>query len=126
MSYALSLKQPWAEFILQGKKTIETRLWNTHFRGDFYIPASKTIDLEACKEYGIDPDSLVTGAIVGKATILDVKVYSSPERFLEDDKKHMAGFHGYSRPVYGFILDNVKRVNPIPQKGFMNFFEVTY
>jgi len=73
MAYALSLRQPWAELILQGEKTIETRIWNTHFRGEFYIHTSKTIDKEACKRLGIDPDSFVTGAIVGKATLLDVK-----------------------------------------------------
>jgi len=34
---ALSLKQPFAELILQGKKTIELRKWNTKFRGEFLI-----------------------------------------------------------------------------------------
>jgi len=41
---ALSLKQPYAELILQGKKKIELRTWNTKFRGEFYIHASLTAD----------------------------------------------------------------------------------
>jgi ASCH domain len=30
---ALSIKQPWAELILLGRKTIEVRSWSTNFRG---------------------------------------------------------------------------------------------
>ena len=40
----LSLKQPFAELILQGRKTIELRRWNTNLRGDFLIHASKNPD----------------------------------------------------------------------------------
>lgn len=36
----LSLKQPFAELILSGKKKIELRKWNTSFRGEFLIHAS--------------------------------------------------------------------------------------
>ena len=38
---ALSLKQPFAELVVEGKKKIELRNWNTKFRGDFFIHASK-------------------------------------------------------------------------------------
>jgi hypothetical protein len=124
MAFALSLKQPWAELILQGKKTIETRRWNTGFRGDFFIHASKTIDKEACEEFGIDSSSLITGAIVGKATIVDVKEYYSEEQFMKDNPKHQAGFYGFGRPIFGFILEDIERVEPISQKGSLKFFEV--
>ena len=30
---ALSIRQPWAELILQGRKTIELRTWKTSYRG---------------------------------------------------------------------------------------------
>ncbi len=32
----LSLKQPYAELTVSGKKTIELRTWNTKFRGEFF------------------------------------------------------------------------------------------
>jgi len=38
---ALSIKQPWATWIAQGRKTIETRTWRTHHRGPLLICASK-------------------------------------------------------------------------------------
>ena len=51
---ALSLKQPFAELIVSGKKTIELRNWNTKFRGKFLIHASKIPDSEAMKRFGFD------------------------------------------------------------------------
>jgi hypothetical protein len=62
----LSLRQPYAELIVAGRKTIETRKWKTNFRGKFLIPASKTID----KEWGanimnIDCSKLTKGAVIG-------------------------------------------------------------
>ena len=40
---ALSVRQPFAEQIMLGKKKIEYRSQLTHKRGSFYIYASKTI-----------------------------------------------------------------------------------
>ena len=37
----LSLKQPFADLLALGKKTIELRKWNTKFRGEFLFHASK-------------------------------------------------------------------------------------
>ncbi|WP_059176999.1 ASCH domain-containing protein [Thermodesulfovibrio aggregans] len=34
---ALVIKQPWANQILSGEKTIEYRSWNTKYRGDILI-----------------------------------------------------------------------------------------
>jgi hypothetical protein len=65
----LSLKQPYADLLVSGKKTIEIRTWNTKFRGEFLVHASKKVDKEACKRNKIDPDSLIIGAVVGKAIL---------------------------------------------------------
>ena len=61
---ALSLKQPFAELVVSGKKTIEIRKWNTKFRGEFYIHASKT---------PYEKTDLPCGYIVGKATLKVIK-----------------------------------------------------
>ena len=44
---SLSLNQPYAELLISGKKTIEVRRWNTNFRGQFLVHASKKINEEA-------------------------------------------------------------------------------
>ena len=36
----LSLIEPWATLIKEGKKVIETRSWKTYYRGELYIHAS--------------------------------------------------------------------------------------
>lgn len=41
---ALSVKQPWAALIANGRKTIETRKWATNYRGPLLICSSKSAD----------------------------------------------------------------------------------
>jgi len=117
---ALSLKQPWAELVLQGKKTIELRKWNTNFRGEFFIHASGNIDKEQMKKYNLN--NLPRQAIVGKATLADVKEYKNEKEFLRDSDKHLALDMKWGN--FGFILTNIKRIKPIKYKGQLNFFEV--
>ena len=60
----LSVCQPFAELIIQGKKTIELRKWNTKFRGEFLVHAAKNILIDDCKRMKIS-SSITTGAIIG-------------------------------------------------------------
>ncbi len=119
---ALSLKQPFAELIVQGKKTIEIRKWNTNFRGEFFIHASKNIDKEASEKHNLR--NLPTGCIVGKATLVAVKKYESKQSFEQAAAKHLASLKYWNKNAHGFILKNTTRINPIPYKGQLNFFEV--
>ncbi len=121
---ALSLKQPWAELILQGRKTIETRKWNTNFRGTFLIHASRQIDKKQMRELGFD--DLPTGCIVGKADLVDVKEYTTKEALDADVEQHCLKIDNLDKKRYGFILKNVQRVTPKSVKGQLNFFEVPW
>jgi predicted transcriptional regulator len=117
MAKCLSLRQPYAELIVSGRKTIEVRKWNTWFRGEFLVHASKAIVNEACKLYNIDTSLLNTGAIVGSAVLYDVKYYQTNKEFIADQSKHLA-IATYSDHKYGFLLSNAKRFDkPIPLKG---------
>jgi hypothetical protein len=113
----LTLKQPWAELILLGKKTIEIRKWNTHFRGKFLIHSSKVSDSKSMKKFGFD--KLPNGFIVGQANLFNVKKYKNIKEFNEDKNRHLATVKWGK---YGFILKNVKRIKPIPAKGQLNFW----
>ncbi len=115
---ALSLKQPWAELILQGKKKIELRKWNTNFRGKFLIHASKIPDKKNMKKFGFK--ELLCGFIVGKATLVEVKKYKNNKDMMKDKKFHLAT-SDFGR--YGFILRDIKRIKPIPAKGQLNFWQ---
>ena len=116
---ALSLKQPYAELILQRKKKIELRKWNTKFRGEFLIHASKIPDKEAMKKFGFI--ELPQGCIVGKANLVNVKKYKDEQEHLEDKELHLASTYWGD---YGFVLENPVRINPIiPVNGKLNFWE---
>ena len=120
----LSLKQPYAELLVSGRKTIELRTWNTKFRGEFLVHASKKVDTDACVRIKIDPDSLVIGAIVGKATLYDLKFYENTNLFLKDRNRHFAG-REYSHHKYGFLIKNARRFKkPIVMPGKLGFFNV--
>jgi len=117
---ALSLKQPWAELVLRGRKTIELRKWNTNFRGVFYVHASGNIDEEMMQKYGFN--ELPRQSIIGKVNLVDVKIYNNEEEFLKDSDKHLASSMEWGK--YGFILENAEKVEPFECKGQLGFFDV--
>ena len=119
----LSICQPFAELIVQGKKTIELRKWNTKFRGEFLVHAAKNVLTEDCKRLKISPEEIVTGAIIGKVNLVDVKKYESDKELNRDKKKHHS-VSDNTKNKYGFILENPKKLRvPIEYKGKLNFFE---
>ena len=118
----LSVCQPFAELIVQGKKTIELRKWNTKFRGEFLVHAPQKIRLDDCKRLKIKPE-LIVGAIIGKVELIDVKEYENASQIKIDSKRHLAS-NSESDNKYGFILQNPKQLRiPIPCNGQLNFFE---
>ena len=126
----ISLKQPYADLLASGKKTIEIRKWNTNFRGPFLIHASKNVDMESCSALGFDENKLTKGAIIGKAFIYDVIRYATMNVFLRDRHKHyfiapdIKPNHSFKR--YGFLVkDPVKFREEIPYSGKLGFFEVS-
>ncbi len=119
----LSVSQPFAGLIISGKKIIELRNWNTNFRGEFLIHAPIKIRTEDCKRLKIN-EKLVTGAIIGKAELYEVKKYNSIKEIKTDQKFHLASKNFHDR-TYGFMLKNSKSLRiPIPYKGQLGFFEI--
>ena len=118
----LSVSQPFAELIILGKKTIELRKWNTNYRGELLIHAPLKIRKEDAKRLKIDK-KFVTGAIVGKVEIYDVKKYDSQKQIKSDQKFHFASKNFHDR-TYGCLLKNAKAFRvPIPYKGQLGLFE---
>ena len=119
----LSVSQPFADLIISGKKIIELRNWNTNFRGEFLIHAPIKIRTEDSKRLKIN-EKLVTGAIIGKAELYEVKKYNSIKEIKTDQKFHLASKNFHDR-TYGFMLKNSKSLRiPIPYKGQLGFFEI--
>ena len=72
---ALSVRQPWAELILLGHKTIEVRSRRTILRERVYIYAGLNRiepqeEVRIADQFGIDVDGLPRGVLVGTVQII--------------------------------------------------------
>lgn len=120
----LSLTEPFATLILNGKKHIETRSWKTSYRGWLYIHASMT---KMAKKDANDNElmSLIAGKklnygfIVCKCNLVDC-IYMTSE-YVEKikDSNYQEYICGeYSEGRYAWILEDVNILQtPVPAKG---------
>ena len=126
---ALSLRQPYAELLVTGRKTIELRKWKTRHRGKFLVHASKYKPTdEELDQFKLKREDLDFGAIIGSAVLIDIKDYGNcvESEWARDCDKHLAGAE-YIESQIGFLLkDAVKFDEPRPFKGQLNFFETDY
>jgi ASC-1-like (ASCH) protein len=119
----LSVSQPYADLIINGKKTIELRTWNTKFRGECLIHAPIKIKGSICERLGIKKSNLRTGVIIGRVEVYDVKSYNSLDELRKDNDKHLFDEDVF-RHRYGFLLRKPQALRvPIPYKGSLGFFE---
>ena len=100
---ALTLRQPWASLIADGRKTIETRTWRTRYRGPLAIHAS-------ARPY----EDLPTGGIVAVAWLYGCR----PMETTDEDAACIALFDG----AYAWLLANVQPVPLIPCKGMLGLW----
>lgn len=101
---AISIKEPWASMILSGKKTIETRTWQTLHRGFILLCASK------------NPKSDISGMAFATAELTECLT------MIEDDEK-LACCEIYPR-ANSWFLENIKKIKPFPVKGQLGLFNV--
>ena len=124
---ALSLRQPYADLVATGRKTIELRTWKTKHRGEFYIHASKySPPAKELESFNLKHDDLDYGAIIGVAEITGTKNYNDypKSEWSNDVPYHLAG-SDYITSLNGFILENARKfTEAIPYKGYLNFFNV--
>jgi ASCH domain len=124
---ALSIRQPWAELILLGHKTIEVRSKATHLRERIYIYAGHNrIEAEEeariAAQFDIDVDGLPRGVLVGTVEIIGCRPVEKSDSegacFEIDDG---TGFHAWvlDRPKRAEVLEKATRQ---PQPMFFNPF----
>lgn len=102
---ALSVRQPWADKILRGEKTIEVRTWTTRYRGPVLICASA----KKC-------DDLPTGITICVAQLVDIRPIA------KDDESAACCEVDPSRE-FAWVLADVRPVDAVPIKGKLGLFE---
>ena len=138
----IRILQPWASLVVLGHKKIETRSWNTKYRGELLIHASArkikvsegTYQLWGHLSKVISEDDylkLPYGAIIGKVNLVDVVTteelgyteefsdgFSTKWSIQEEINPQEKYFGDYSPNRFGWLLsDPVLFDKPIPAKG---------
>jgi hypothetical protein len=118
---ALSVRQPWAELIVTGKKTIEIRSWSTDYRGLLWIHTGLkgTPELESI----LGLKDLFTGGYVGSA-VLDGVVHLDRNRWQQWSPRHLCSYESYRPGLFGWVLSSaLKFSEPIQGPGQLGLFD---
>lgn|SRR5262249_5584986 len=119
---ALTIRQPWAELILRGRKPYELRSWRTRYRGPLVIQSALKVDSEDARQLGLQPDKLTRSAFVGVALLTDVRPYTKEDARLL--RKNRAD-GGWSPNLFVWVLKKTRRIShPIKAKGQLGLFRV--
>ena len=101
---ALSIKQPWANMIAAGEKSIETRTWATDYRGPLLIVSSKQPRI-APAGYGL---AIVQLDDCRPMTRADETAACCP----------------IYKGAFAWVFTDLRRITPFPVKGNLGLFEV--
>lgn len=148
----ISILQPWASLVVLGHKEIETRSWNTKYRGELLIHASAKKPTKAIlaeyaewvQRFGIhcyQNESFPHRAIIGKVNLVDTNstndftigksnkilepafLFANYSSILEITEQERA-FGDYSPGRFGWLLSDRVAFNvPIPAKGQLGLWE---
>lgn len=118
----LSIRQPWIDLILQGKKTIELREWTVRQRGRIALHAAWGIDWKAAELFGYErPFELPRGVILGCADII-AGADLNRESWYRLVEKHCV-ICPLPQGIYAAVLDHVEPLRvPIKLPGKQGFF----
>ena len=113
---ALSVKQPWANMITCGDKTVETRTWSTNYRGELLIVASNNIDKRIAPRYlaafGVQPQ----GKAIAIVELVDCRLMRKEDESL--------AVYPHKSGLYAWVLKNIRKIIPFPVRGRFGLYEV--
>jgi hypothetical protein len=120
---AISVRQPWADLIIDGRKSIHLRSQKINYRGKLAIHASQAIEEEACKLFDKDPDLLTVGAIIGTVRLVDVSAVD--KALYQDMLEDHLGQGNYRDGLFAWKLEHaVALPEAIPYRGRQGVFTV--
>jgi hypothetical protein len=101
---AISVRQPAANKIAAGEKTIEIRTWTTHYRGDLLIVSSASPKIEPA------------GCALCIVRLADVRPMT------KDDE--VAACCSWDPTYISWVLTDIRRIEPFPVKGRLGIYEI--
>ena len=131
---ALSIKQPWADLIGSGAKTIETRTWSTAYRGpllihagkkpaDFLRLTEKTHYLKGtyCEAIHSEDRRFSGFYTLGKALFIAELWHVEPMTPAHEPAAHCSVYPG----AFAWHLRNIRHIRPVQLTGQLGIFETT-
>ncbi|HBY97817.1 MAG TPA: hypothetical protein DEP84_28400, partial [Chloroflexi bacterium] len=121
---ALSVRQPRAEQIVRGLKTMDVRSWRVNYRGPLAIHAGGVRRPERIQALGFDPDRLAYGAILGVVELTEI-VPLDEETYEAARAEHLSEAPFPGVPCFGWRFADPRPLpRPAPVRGTMNLFNV--
>ncbi len=114
----LSVRQPHADLILSGKKTIELRSWFTNYRGPLLIVVAQRTDRQAMRTMGLDEKDFVRGVALCMVDLVEIKPM--------DPEDAEPSCNSYDPALYSWFFTNVRPVRQTGFKGQLGLFETKY
>lgn len=115
---ALSVRQPFANDICFGEKTIELRTWQTDYRGELVICSSKSGVKTWLLSDGVHYLA-PTGTTICKVNLVDCRPATKA-----DAEKAYCEESDITDGMWAWVLEDVVDLVPKPVKGKLNFFDV--
>lgn len=119
---AISLQHPYAAWVVEGRKPLETRMWSTSYRGPIFIHVSKSIDWAAMTRLGAPYHSAQLlnerGRVIGRAELVNCRLMKP-----EDEPLTLCPWEP-RRKV--FELQAIERIPSFPARGQLGLFEISY
>lgn len=119
----LSVRQPYADCIVCGEKTIELRTWapSKNNFGKIYIHAGKQPHKN---KSSMNTDGCVFGAIIGHVDLVDV-IPMDYGLFSYYSDKHLCDPELFADNMCGWVLENATILDaPIPCAGKLRIFKM--
>lgn len=128
---ALTIRQPWADAVIRGDKTVENRTWRTAFRGTIAIHAGTYLDTKPrgnpealALAYGDRPrEDFDRGVVLGLARLVDCHLQGDDRCGCSAPWAEWSFRDAGHRPTFHWILTEPRRfVTPIRARGALQLW----
>jgi hypothetical protein len=122
----LSIRQPWASYVVSGYKAIELRTWATGYCGWIWIHAGKLMDEVAMEMFELSPERFRRGGLVGIAHLGACQPIATPAEWYALRNEHRSP-GAFAAGVYGWLFDDAIALrDKIDLRGDLKLFHLDF
>jgi ASCH domain len=119
---ALSVRQPWAELLISGRKSIEIRTWAPDYRGRLWLHAGSKADPELERLFGLE--GAYKGGFIGSIQLTAVVPMTS-DRWIQWRQNHLDAGQ-YHHGMLAWIVEAPRRFRtPVAGTGRLGLFRLS-